>query len=126
MNAHSAPKEGNSKDMARRRTTRKTSKGVNLGFEEKLWAAADTLRGHMDAAEYKHIVLGIVFLKYISDAFNELHSKLEADELSNPEAVEEDGEPFSTLPNLLRAAAKISPIPIVQAALARIPEFPSP
>jgi type I restriction enzyme M protein len=45
--------------------------GANLGFEDKLWAAADKLRGHMDASEYKHVVLGLIFLKYISDAFEE-------------------------------------------------------
>ncbi len=59
--------------------------GANLGFEEKLWAAADKLRGHMDAAEYKHVVLGLVFLKYISDAFQELHDQLAAGKDSDPE-----------------------------------------
>ena len=49
----------------------RSGNGANLGFEEKLWAAADKLRGHMDAAEYKHVVLGLIFLKYISDAFQE-------------------------------------------------------
>ena len=44
---------------------------ATLGFEERLWAAADTLRGHIDAAEYKHIVLGLVFLKYLADLFEE-------------------------------------------------------
>lgn len=38
------------------------SNGANLGFEQKLWAAADALRGNMDAAEYKHVVLGLIFL----------------------------------------------------------------
>jgi type I restriction enzyme M protein len=47
--------------------------GANLGFEEKLWQAADKLRNNMDAAEYKHVVLGLIFLKYISDAFEEKH-----------------------------------------------------
>jgi hypothetical protein len=42
---------------------------ANRGFEAKLWAAADALRNNMDAAEYKHVVLGLIFLKYISDAF---------------------------------------------------------
>ena len=42
---------------------------VGAGFETQLWAAANALRGNMDAAEYKHVVLGLVFLKYISDAF---------------------------------------------------------
>jgi len=54
----------------------KSSNGANLGFEQKLWQAADKLRSNMDAAEYKHVVLGLIFLKYISDAFNELHKKL--------------------------------------------------
>src|SRR3989304_6070472 len=73
--------------MAKRRSSAnaKNGNGANLGFEEKLWAAADKLRGHMDAAEYKHVVLGLVFLKYISDAFQELHDKLAADKLSDPE-----------------------------------------
>jgi type I restriction enzyme M protein len=53
------------------------SNGANLGFEEKLWKAADKLRGHMDPAEYKHVVLGLVFLKYIFDAFQERHHQLE-------------------------------------------------
>ena len=42
---------------------------AHLGFEAKLWLAADKLRNNMDAAEYKHVVLGLIFLKYISDAF---------------------------------------------------------
>ena len=45
-------------------------------FEKKLWKTADKLRKNMDAAEYKHVVLGFIFLKYISDAFEELHQKL--------------------------------------------------
>jgi type I restriction enzyme M protein len=49
-----------------------------LGFEGKLWAAADALRNNMDAAEYKHVVLGLIFLKYISDAFKAKHAELEA------------------------------------------------
>ena len=44
---------------------------ANIGFEPKLWLAADKLRSNMDAAEYKHVVLGLIFLKYISDAFEE-------------------------------------------------------
>ena len=51
-----------------------TSTSANLGFEDKLWAAADKLRGNMDAAEYKHVVLGLIFLKYISDAFMEKYN----------------------------------------------------
>ena len=54
----------------------KTNGGGDLGFEEKLWQAADKLRNNMDAAEYKHVVLGLIFLKYISDAFEEVHGRL--------------------------------------------------
>ncbi|MBF8285432.1 MAG: hypothetical protein HW378_4347 [Anaerolineales bacterium] len=60
---------------ARKKSDRQNN-GANLGFEEKLWLAADKLRGHMDASEYKHVVLGLVFLKYISDAFEERHTWL--------------------------------------------------
>ena len=56
-----------------------TNNSVNLGFESELWRAADALRSNMDAAEYKHVALGLIFLKYISDAFEEQHTKLEAD-----------------------------------------------
>ncbi|MDT4952776.1 MAG: type restriction enzyme protein [Acidobacteriota bacterium] len=55
------------------------SNGANLGFEEKLWAAADRMRGHMDPAEYKHVALGLIFLKYISDAFQERYEQLQAE-----------------------------------------------
>ena len=50
--------------------------GHGLGFEQKLWSAADKLRNNMDAAEYKHVVLGIIFLKYISDSFETIYNKL--------------------------------------------------
>ncbi|HRN51838.1 MAG TPA: class I SAM-dependent DNA methyltransferase [Anaerolineales bacterium] len=53
-------------------TTRKSP----LGFEEKLWAAADKLRGHMDPSEYKHVALGLIFLKYVSDAFEKRYNEL--------------------------------------------------
>ncbi len=59
---------------------KKNENGANLGFEEKLWQAADKLRGNMDAAEYKHVVLGLMFLKYISDAFEEKYADLKARE----------------------------------------------
>jgi len=67
----------------------KANNGANLGFEQKLWQAADKLRDNMDAAEYKHVVLGLIFLKYISDAFNELHEKLKKDPNSDPEDSDE-------------------------------------
>ncbi len=62
-----------------------TSTSANLGFEDKLFAAADKLRGNMDASEYKHVVLGLVFLKYISDAFMEKQEHL-AQETANPKS----------------------------------------
>jgi type I restriction enzyme M protein len=60
------------------KTTTNNNTAANLGFEAKLWAAADALRNNMDAAEYKHVVLGLIFLKYISDAFEAKHAELEA------------------------------------------------
>jgi len=57
--------------------TKQTS--ANLGFEKKLWAAADKMRGHMDPAEYKHVVLGLIFLKYISDSFEETYQSIKND-----------------------------------------------
>ena len=53
---------------------------ADIGFEQQIWAAADILRGNVDAAEYKHVVLGLIFLKYISDKFDERYSELEADD----------------------------------------------
>ena len=65
----------------------------NNELEKTLWAAADKLRSNMDAAEYKHVVLGLIFLKYISDAFNDLHQKLTENqgdyEGANPEDPDE-------------------------------------
>ena len=51
--------------------------GAPIGYEAKLWQMADALRNNMDAAEYKHVVLGLIFLKYISDAFEAKHAELE-------------------------------------------------
>ena len=62
--------------MARPKKSQQTT-AANLGFEATLWAAADKLRNNMDAAEYKHVVLGLIFLKYLSDAFEERHASLE-------------------------------------------------
>jgi type I restriction enzyme M protein len=56
---------------------RRSNGAGELGFEAKLWAATDALRNNMDAAEYKHVVLGLIFLKYISDAFEAKHAELE-------------------------------------------------
>ena len=52
---------------------------ASIGFEQQIWAAADILRGNLDAAEYKHVVLGLIFLKYISDKFEERYNELLAD-----------------------------------------------
>ena len=52
---------------------------VNLGFENNLWDMADKLRGNIEASEYKHVVLGLIFLKYISDAFEERYNELVAE-----------------------------------------------
>jgi type I restriction-modification system DNA methylase subunit len=78
---------------------------ASLDFEARLWAAADALRSNMDAAEYKHVALGLIFLKYISDAFEEHHARLQSEirqqgyvltpgRYVGAEAVEEDGEQF--------------------------------
>jgi type I restriction enzyme M protein len=63
---------------------------ANLGFEAELWQAADALRGSMDAAEYKHVVLGLIFLKYISDAFEELHARLVAEQAQGADPEDPD------------------------------------
>ncbi len=59
-------------------TNNKKSNGANLGFENKLWEMADKMRGHMDSGEYKHVALGLIFLKYISDAFQAKYDALKA------------------------------------------------
>lgn len=65
--------------------------GATTGYESQLWRMADALRGSMDAAEYKHVVLGLLFLKYVSDAFEEVRVELEAEieEGADPEHPEE-------------------------------------
>ena len=62
--------------MARTKSNGTRDSSAHLGFEAKLWLAADKLRNNMDAAEYKHVVLGLIFLKYISDTFEEHRTKL--------------------------------------------------
>jgi type I restriction enzyme M protein len=64
--------------MARAKTKDTSKSTATIGFEAKLWLTADKLRNNMDAAEYKHVVLGLIFLKYISDTFEEHHAKLVA------------------------------------------------
>ncbi len=64
------------KDIQDVRSRQAKAEAVEEPLEKKLWKAADKLRKNMDAAEYKHVVLGLIFLKYISDAFEELYHKL--------------------------------------------------
>lgn len=68
MAVKKSKKDGNGKSTA------------TIGFEQKLWLAVDKLRTNMDAAEYKHVVLGLIFLKHISDTFEEHLAKLIAGE----------------------------------------------
>lgn len=71
----------------------KKSNGANVGFEETLWSAADKMRNNMDPAEYKHVVLGLIFLKYISDAFTEMREVFIAEE--GYDGVEEDKDAYT-------------------------------
>ncbi|MBF8250456.1 MAG: type I restriction enzyme M protein [Deltaproteobacteria bacterium] len=59
------------------RTAKEKNGSVEEPLEKKLWKSADKLKKKMDAVEYKHIVLGLILLKYISDAFEELYSEVE-------------------------------------------------
>ncbi len=61
----------------------------NQNLEKKLWKAADKLRNNMDAAEYKHVVLGLIFLKYISDKFQKVYNEILEEEYSDPEDKDE-------------------------------------
>jgi len=61
----------------------------NRKLEKTLWEAADKLRSNMDAAEYKHVVLGLIFLKYVSDSFNRVYEKLRQEEFADPEHPDE-------------------------------------
>lgn len=62
---------------------------TTLGYEDKLWQAADKLRGSMDAGEYKHVVLGLIFLKYVSDAFDTKYLELKEDKYADEEDQDE-------------------------------------
>ena len=78
----------------RNKSNAKTESGSSsalTGYESDLWRMADALRGSMDAAEYKHVVLGLIFLKYISDAFEEAYAELdsERDQGADPEDPDE-------------------------------------
>lgn len=72
--------------MPPRKTSKtKNNNGVNLGIEAELWQAADKLRGHLDAADYKSVVLGLIFLKYVSDMFEQVRARVEAEGVDDPE-----------------------------------------
>ena len=70
---------------------------TDLDYADKLWRAADTLRGQVDAAEYKHVVLGLLFLKYVSDSFearrDELRDELESEGIGGAQLERLVGEP---------------------------------
>lgn len=78
--------------MARARSAKakQSASTPDLPFEAKLWAAADALRNNMDAAEYKHVVLGLIFLKFISDAFEGKHAELEATRAEGADPEDQD------------------------------------
>jgi len=62
--------------MPKAKNSESKSNGSGLDFEAQLWAAADKMRGHMDASEYKYVCLGLIFLKYISETFEEKREQL--------------------------------------------------
>ena len=79
--------------MAKRKnsnTGTSDSTSANIGYEAQLWQMADALRGSMDAAEYKHVTLGLLFLKYISDAFEEKHAALLAEQAQGADSEDPD------------------------------------
>src|SRR5688572_12762002 len=78
--------------MAKRNRKAQSTKndGATVGYEAQLWQMADALRGSMDAAEYKHVVLGLIFLKCISDAFEEQHANLEAEHATGADPEDPD------------------------------------
>ena len=80
--------------MARTRTKGSAQSTATIGFEAKLWLTADKLRNNMDAAEYKHVVLGLIFLKYISDTFEEHRARLLAGEGDYEGANPEDPDEY--------------------------------
>lgn len=71
--------------MPKKSTKSQNGNGGTLGIESELWQAADKLRGHLDAAEYKSVVLGLIFLKYISDSFEQVHERVLREGLDDPE-----------------------------------------
>ena len=72
------------------KTTKKNGNGTSEPLEKQLWKTADKLRKNIDAAEYKHVVLGLIFLKYISDAFEELYARLNAEKAQGADPEDKD------------------------------------
>jgi type I restriction-modification system DNA methylase subunit len=83
---------------------------ANIGFKAKLWLAANKLRNNMDAAEYKHVVLGLIFIKYISNAFKEIATHgyaLPPGHYVGAEEIKKDGTPFKEkIPRLIAQLAE--------------------
>lgn len=98
---------------------KKKENTTSIGFEEIIWRAADKLRGNLDAAEYKSVVLGLIFLKYISDKFEEKFEELKADEWADVEDKDEyeaDGVffvPTEARWNVIKEAAHTPEIGII-------------
>ena len=65
---------------------------ISIGFEDKIWKAADVLRGNLNASEYEGVVLGLIFLKYISDRFEEKHQAL----MDEGDGFEEDRDEYTS------------------------------
>lgn len=78
-----------SKNTAKQKTASKNGNGANIGFEAQLFLTADKLRGNLEPSDYKHVALGLIFLKYISDAFEAKHADLLADEPATAEDPDE-------------------------------------
>ena len=71
---------------------KKKDNTAEIGFEEQIWSAADKLRGNIDASEYKNVVLGLIFLKYISDKFDQKYQEL----VEEGEGFEEDRDEYAS------------------------------
>jgi type I restriction enzyme M protein len=78
-----------SKNTAKQKTASKNGNGANIGFEAQLFLTADKLRGNLEPSDYKHVALGLIFLKYISDAFEAKHAALLADDPATAEDPDE-------------------------------------
>ena len=68
---------------------KKAKDTTSIGFEEKIWKAADILRGNLSASQYEGVVLGLIFLKYISDRFDQKFQELQGDDYADPEDKDE-------------------------------------